>query len=62
MPYHQDTKEHKEKQDVNFVLLGALGVLVVRFFILIFHHDHSLTIPVDWPWARLAEEFRLSIF
>jgi len=37
MLYHQDTKGtkfHQEKQDVNFVLLGALGalgVLVVRF-------------------------------
>jgi len=31
--HHQDTKgtkEHKEKQDVNFVFLGALGVLVVN--------------------------------
>jgi len=36
MLYHQDTKgtkEHKEKQDVNFVFLG---VLVVRFLSLFF--------------------------
>ena len=34
MLYHQDTKGtkfHPEKQNVNFVFLGALGVLVVRF-------------------------------
>ena len=33
MRYHQDTKGtkfHQEKQDVNFVFLSALGVLVVR--------------------------------
>ena len=38
MLYHQDTKGtkfHQEKQDVNFVFLGAFGVLVVRFLSLI---------------------------
>jgi hypothetical protein len=36
-PYHQDTKDtkfHQEKQDVNFVFLGELGVLVVKHWTL----------------------------